>query len=257
MTALLRMELRKLGQLTSVRGAAVVLAAFPWLWAYAPGIFDVYGVAIVSGFQVPGLGLASAMEFLLPLIVAIVAAELVGVEVTHGTLPTVLLRPVTRSAWLAAKMTVVAAMPLAALAWFFAASLVAGAPYGFEAFVGGTGVGAGGLAGVGTLGPSAAGAELVGAYAWAAASLLPVALLAVLATVLTMNAASGALATLATLIVMDLLVILPGLEPYLLTRHLSAYVDPVAGPGWVAALIALYGAAFAAAAVLVFERKDF
>lgn len=257
MTALVRMEARKVLQLTSVRGAAVVLAAFPWLWAYAPGIFDVYGVAIVSGFQVPGLGLTSAMTFLMPLIVAIVAAELVGVEVTHGTLPTVLLRPVTRSAWLAAKMTVVAAVPVAALGWFFAASLVAGAAYGFEAFVGGTGVGPGGLAGVGTLAPGAAWAELLGAYAWAAASLLPVALLAVLATVLTMNAASGALATLATLIVMDLLVILPGLEPYLLTRHLSAYVDPVAGPGWVAALIALYGAAFAAAAVLVFERKDF
>ena len=257
MTALLRMEARKLAQLTSVRGAALVLAGFPWLWGYAPGIFDVYGVAIVSGFQVPGLGLASAMEFLMPLIVAIVAAELVGVEVTHGTLPTVLLRPVTRSAWLAAKMTVVAVVPFAALGWFFAASLVAGAPYGFGAFVGGTGVGPGGLAGVGLLAPGAAWAELVGAYAWAAASLLPVALLAVLATVLTMNAASGALATLATLIVMDLLVILPGVEPYLLTRHLSAYVDPVAGPGWVAALIALYGAAFAAAAVLVFERKDF
>jgi len=56
---------------------------------------------------------------------------------------------------------------------------------------------------------------------------------------------------------MQLLVVFPGIEPYLLTTQLNAYAKPVANMGWVAALIALYCAAFAAFAVVLFERKDF
>jgi hypothetical protein len=80
----------------------------------------------------------------------------------------------------------------------------------------------------------------------AAYALLPIALLAVLFAVLFMNAAAGALATLATLIVMELLVVFPGVTPYLLTSQLSAYVAPAVDLGWVVALIAFYCAAFAA-----------
>jgi len=255
--ALLRMEVGKVARLASTRAALAVLAIFPLLWAYAPGVFDVYGLFLVSGFQVPALSLLSSMEFLMPLLIAIVAAELVGVEVRTGTLPTILLRPVTRSSWLLAKMMVLLVVPFLGMAWFLAASLLAGIPYGFEGFVGGTGLGAGGLAGAGLLTPSAALAEVVRAYLLAALALVPIAMLAVLATVVTMNAASGALATLSVLIVMNLLVIFPGLEPYLLTRHLSAYADPVAGVGWMVALLALYAALFATVAMVLFERKDF
>jgi len=229
--ALLRMEVGKVARLASTRAALAVLAIFPLLWAYAPGVFDVYGLFLVSGFQVPALSLLSSMEFLMPLLIAIVAAELVGVEVRTGTLPTILLRPVTRSSWLLAKMMVLLVVPFLGMAWFLAASLLAGIPYGFEGFVGGTGLGAGGLAGAGLLTPSAALAEVVRAYLLAALALVPIAMLAVLATVVTMNAASGALATLSVLIVMNLLVIFPGLEPYLLTRHLSAYVRRVVRDG--------------------------
>lgn len=257
MTALLRMEAGKLIRLSSVRASLALLVVFPVLWAYAPGIFEVYGFFLVSGFQVPALSLLSSMEFLMPLLVAIIAAELVGVEAMHGTLPTVLLRPVTRSSWLLAKLLVLSALPFLGMAFFLLTSLAAGIPYGFESFVGGTGLGGGGLIGEGTMTPAAAMSELVGAYLIAAVSLVPVALLSVLATVVTMNAASGALATLSVLIVMQLLVVFPALEPFLLTRHLSAYVDPVAGLGWVVTLIALYCAAFASFAVVLFERKDF
>ena len=257
MSALLRMEGGKLFRLSSVRAALVLLLVFPALWAYAPGIFEVYGFFLVSGFQVPALSLLSSMEFLMPLLVAIIAAELVGIEAMHGTLPTVLLRPVTRSSWLLAKLLVLTVLPFLVMAYFLIASLAAGVPYGFDAFVGGTGLGEGGLIGQGTMLPAEAVRELVGAYLLAAVALIPVALLSVLATVVTMNAASGALATLAVLIVMQLLVVFPSLEPFLLTRHLSAYTDPVASVGWVVTLIALYSAAFAAAAVVLFERKDF
>ncbi len=257
MSALLRMEIGKLGRLASVRFGAVVLIVFPLLWAYAPGIFDVYGFFLVSGFQVPALALLSSMEFLLPLLIAITCAELIGMEINHGTLPTVLLRPVTRAQWLLAKLLVASAYPFLALAFFLLTSLAAGAFFGFGPFVGGTGLGRQGLLGAGTMMPVDAWREVVLAYLMAAYSLVPIGLLAVLFAVILMNAAGGALATLATLIVMQLLIVFPAVTPYLLTTQLSAYVQPASPLGWVVALIAVYCAAFAAAAVIVFERKDF
>jgi ABC-2 type transport system permease protein len=251
------MELSKVIRLSSVRFSALVLLVFPILWAYAPGIFEVYGFFLVSSYQVPALSLLSTMEFLLPLLVAIVSAELLGTEIAHGTLPTILLRPVTRSQWLLAKVIVASAFPFVALALLFLVSLVAGAPYGFGSFVGGTGLGAGGLLGAGSLTPLAAMGEVLRAYVIAAYSLVPIGLLAILFAVVFMNAASGALATLAALIFMQLLVVFPFLEPYLLTAQLSAYVAPAANLGWVFALIALYCAGFAALSVILFERKDF
>jgi len=251
------MEFGKLARLASVRFSLLLLIVFPILWAYAPGIFKVYGFYLVSGYQVPALSLLSSMEFLLPLLIAITAAELLGLEMSHGTLPTVLLRPVTRSQWLLAKLLVAAVYPFAVLAVFFLISLLAGAPYGFGSFVGGTGLGQAGLLGQGIMQPAAALREVAGAYIVAAYSLVPISLLAMLFTVLFMNAAGGALATLSVLIFMKLLVVFPGIEPYLLTTQLDAYVKPVAHLGWVVALIALYCAAFAAVSVVLFERKDF
>ena len=256
-SALLRMELGKLGRLASVRFGAVVVVVFPVLWAYAPGIFDVYGFYLVSGFQVPALALLSSMEFLLPLLIAITCAELIGIEISHGTLPTVLLRPVTRAQWLLAKLLVATVYPFLALAFFLLASLAAGVVYGFGPFVGGTGLGRAGLLGAGLTAPGQAWSEVLQAYVIAAYSLVPIGLLAVLFSVLLMNAAGGVLATLATLIVMQLLVVFPAVTPFLLTTQLNAYVDPPAPLGWVVALVAVYGATFAATAVVVFERKDF
>ncbi len=254
---LLRMELGKLWRLTSVRFGLALLVVFPWLWAYAPGIFEVYGFYLVSGFQVPALSLLSSMQFLLPLLVAITAAELLGTEIAHGTLPTILLRPVTRPNWLAAKLLVVGAYPFLMLFVFLLASLVAGIPFGFGSFFGGTGLGEAGLLGEGMLTAGAALGEIVRSYLLAALALVPIAMLSLLFTVAFMNAAGGALATLATLIFMQLLVVFPRLEPYLLTTQLNAYATPGAPVVWVVALIALYAALFAALAVVLFERKDF
>ena len=257
MRSLLAMEFGKVVRLASVRFSAVLLILFPVLWAYAPGIFNVYGFYLVSAYQVPALSLLSSMQFLLPLLVAITSAELLGMELSNGTLPTVLLRPVSRSQWLLAKLLVASVYPFAVLALFLVVSLLAGAPYGYGSFVGGTGVGQAGLLGQGTMTAAHALREVSGAYLVAAYSLVPVSLLGVLFTVVFMNAAGGALATLSVLIFMQLLVVFPGLTPYLLTTQLNAYAKPVANMGWVAALIALYCAAFAAVSVVLFERKDF
>lgn len=254
---LLRMEFAKLWRLTSVRFGLLLLLVFPLLWAYAPGIFEVYGFFLVSGYQVPALSLLSSMQFLLPLLVAITAAELLGTEIANGTLPTILLRPVTRPNWLAAKLIVVGIYPFIMLAVFLVASLLAGLPFGFGGFFGGTGLGDAGLLGEGMLTPVAATQELVRGYLLAALALVPIGMLALFFTVVFMNAAGGALATLATLIFMQLLVVFPSLERFLLTTQLNAYAAPGSEVAWVVALICLYGALFAALAVVLFERKDF
>jgi len=251
------MEFAKVVRLPSVRFTLVLLILVPFLWAYAPGIYDVYGFFLISGYQVPALGLLSGMEFLLPLLVAITSAELLGIEMTYGTLPTVLLRPVTRAKWLAAKLVVAAAYPFMVLSFFLVISLLVGAPHGYGSFVGGTGLGSGGLLGEGVMQPLAALAQLFRAYLIAGISLIPIGLLAMLFTVVFMSAAGGALATLSTLIIMQLLVVFPWLEPYLLTAHLSAYSAPVGNLGWVITLIIFYCMLFAALAVVLFERKDF
>jgi len=92
---------------------------------------------------------------------------------------------------------------------------------------------------------------------WNTADWLNIVMLALLFTVIFMNAAGGALATLASLIFMQLLVVFPAIEPFLLTTQLNAYAAPGSEVAWVVALIALYGALFAALAVVLFERKDF
>ena len=257
MSTLLRMEFGKLLRLTSVRFGLLAVLVFPLLWAYAPGIFEVYGFFLVSAFQVPALSLLSSMQFLLPLLIAITAAELLGVELSNGTMPTILLRPVTRPQWLAAKLLVVAVYPLVLMVVFLLASLLAGSPYGFGSFVGGTGLGDAGLLGAGVMQPGEAIAELLRGYGVAALALVPVGLLSLLFTVVFMNAAGGALATLSVLIFMQLLVVFPRLEQYLLTTQLNAYASPVASLAWVLALILVYSALFAASAVVLFERKDF
>ena len=257
MKTLLKLEFGKLFHLSSLRFSLGLLALFPIVWAYAPGIYDVYGFFIVSGYQVPGLALRSSMVFLLPLLVAIASAELVGLERTYGTLPTVLLRPVTRSQWLLTKLLVALSYPFLLLTFLLFVSLVSGVFFGYGAFVGGTGVGEAGLLGQGVTTPGAALGELLSAYLVAAFSLVPIGLLAVLFTVIFMNAAGGALATLSVLIFMKLLVVFPGLGRFLLTEHLEAYAAPGGTLPWALMLLAVYAAAFAALAVTLFERKDF
>jgi len=164
---------------------------------------------------------------------------------------------VTRPNWLAAKLVAATLYPFVLLAVFLLAALVAGAQFGFGSFIGGTGLGEAGLLGSGSMSAGAAMAELGRGYLLAAVALVPIAMLAVMFTVVFMNAAGGALATMATLILMQLLIVFPRLEPFLLTTQLNAYAAPTSDLSWVIALIALYGALFAAIAVVLFERKDF
>jgi len=257
MIKLLFIEFSKLLRLTSLRFSLLVLAIYPFLWAYAPGVFKAYGTYVVSAFQVPAFSLLSTMQYLLPLLVAIASAELLGLEMRHGTLATILLRPVTRSGLLLSKIIVAVTYPFLLLAFLFIVSLIAGIPLGFSDFVGGTGVGPSGLVGEGTMTAASAMLELIRAYFIAGVTLVPISLLSILFTVLFMNVASGALATITVLFLMELLVVFPWLEPYLLSSQLNGYFFSGVTLGRAFALIAVYSAVFAGAAMLVFERKDY
>jgi ABC-2 type transport system permease protein len=261
MITLLNIEFFKFLRLGSLRFSLIVLVLFPPLWAYAPGIFDKYQVYLVSAYQVAALSLSSSMVFLLPLLVAITSAELLGVEMHYHTLPTILLRPVTRSQWLLAKLIIIVFYPFIFLALLLLLSLLVGAPLGYGSFIGGTGVGAAGLLGEGTMTPGSALSELFRAYVLAGYSLIPVGLLSLLFTVVFKNVASGALATLSTLIVMQLLDIFSWLKPFLLSSQLSIYLNyaQMSSKEVVIAFaaIGLYAAIFAVFSTVTFERRDF
>ncbi len=259
MWQLLSIEWGKLWRLATVRLSFFLFIFFPIVWAYAPGVIDVYGFYVISAYQVPALSLLSSMEFLLPLLVAIVSSSLLGAEVGYHTLPTVLLRPVSRSSWFLAKLTIAVIFPFILLAFLLVVSLLAGfrLPNGYEAFIGGTGLGAGELVGIGEMLPLTALKELGYAYTLAAASLVPVSCLALFFTVVFGQGVSGALATVTLLIFMRLLVVWPQLERYLLTTHLNAYVSPIESLGWTLFGLGVYGSIFAAWSMFIFERKDF
>ncbi len=248
-------ELGKLAHLRSVRlglGAALLL---PILWSLAPGLQQVYGLVLVSGWQVPALALLAGMEFLFPFLVAMTAAEVLGAEVSAGTLKPLLLRPLSRAHLILAKLLVVLAYPFLLLTAALLGGLLAGVPHGFAGFFGGTGLGPGGFAGVGFLAPGAAFAEILRAYLLAGATLLPIGALALLFAVAFLSTTAAALSTVATILLMRMLVVFPPLTPLLLTTYLDLYLRPEDW-GLGISLLLIYTVGFGLLAVFFFERKD-
>ena len=135
---------------------------------------------LVSGWQVPSLALLAGMEFLYPFLVAMAAAEVLGAEVSMGTLKPLLLRPLSRTRFIGAKLIAALAYPFLVLGVSLLAALLAGLPHGLGGFFGGTGLGEGGFAGVGYLSAGAAFVEILRAYFFAALTLLPIAALSLM-----------------------------------------------------------------------------
>ncbi len=248
-------ELEKLFYLKSVRLGAATAFLLPVIWSMAPGLKQVYGLVLVSGWQVPALALLAGMEFLFPFLVAMSAAEVLGAEVAMGTLKPVLLRPISRTRLIVVKLLAALTYPFALLSLSLLGGMVAGLFHGFGGFYGGTGLGPGGFAGVGYLAPGAALGEILRAYLLAGATLLPLAALAVFYAAIFLSTTASALATLATVLLMRMLVVFPAVVPLLLTTYLNLYLKPErAGPGLL--LLAIYTLGFGLLAVLFFEKKD-
>ncbi len=256
MLSLILLEFRKLLGYRSVRLALVILFLLPWIWSFAPALRDVYHLELTTMWQMPSVSLLTVMQFIMPLLVGMTAAELLGAEVSAGTLAPLLLRPLERYKALGAKYVVALLYPLLLLAALLVSSLLAGAQFGVGEFNGGTGFGAGGYVGVGYLQPLEALGQIVRAYLIAAFTLAPVAALALMFTVIYLNTAAAALATIATLNIMRLLVVFPAIQGWLLTNYLDAYTATPQTLLKALVVLLFYTVGITFMGLFLFERKD-
>lgn len=256
MLTLVLLEFRKLLGLRSTRLALLVCLLLPLLWLAAPRLSALLQVHLVSGWQLPAVSLGVLVQFLLPLFLAVTCAEMIGAEVSQGTLAPLLLRPVDRPRVITSKLIVALLYPALLVAVLVGGSLLAGLGLGLGSFTGGTGLGPGYFAGTGALSGAEALGQVLRGGLLAAVMLMPVAALALLFGVLYLNTAAAALATLATLNVMRLLVVFPeGVQRLLLTSHLDLYARQESVlPGLV--LLLIYTVGFGLLAVYAFERRD-
>jgi ABC-2 type transport system permease protein len=210
-----------------------------------------------TGFAVPLVCLAFGAFWLLPLITALVAGDIVATEDQNGTLKTILTRSVERWQVFAGKVLAALTYTAALLLLYVGIALVAGGLiWGFDPLttLSGTTVGPGRallLTGAGTL-----------------AYLLPmsaIAAIGVLLSTLTRNSAAAVVGTLMVSIFVQIvgsISALDALDPYLLSTQFNAWQgilreptdwDPIVRSAWVCAFYAVPSIAWA---LTVFARRD-
>jgi ABC-2 type transport system permease protein len=210
-----------------------------------------------TGLAVPLVCMFFGAIWLLPLITALVAGDIVAAEDQNGTLKTILTRSVERWQVFAGKLLAALTYTIGILAIFVGVgTVVGGLVYGFEPLttLSGTTVGVGRalyLIAAGTLTYSL--------------PLFAMASIALLLSTVTRNSAAAVVGTLMVSILLQILgsiSALDVLEPYLLSEQFNAWqgllrepVDwaPVVRAAWVSAL---YGLPAVAWAFTVFLRRD-
>ncbi|HEX4837004.1 MAG TPA: ABC transporter permease subunit [Solirubrobacteraceae bacterium] len=210
-----------------------------------------------SGLATPVLMLLFLSVFMLPVIAALVAGDIVAAEDGNGTLKTILTRSVNRGQVFVAK--VLAAASYAALAVFLSAAVatIAGvASWGFNQITTYSGT------------VVTAGEGLLLVFAANACYLIPlltVACIGVLLSTATRNSAASVVGTVGFVILLFILSGIPGLEglkPYLLTEQFESWHGLLRTPTdwapiwhslWVCSL---YTVPALIAAYLVFLRRD-
>jgi ABC-2 type transport system permease protein len=210
-----------------------------------------------TGLAIPAVLLIFGSIWLFPLIVALVAGDIVANEDGNGTLKTILTRSVDRHQVLAAKVLAACTYALAALVLFAGVGLaLGGLRYGLHPLTSLSG----------TRIPVGRAFELM--VAALGAYLLPVfavASIALLLSTVTRNSAAAIVGTLMISLLLQLIGIISGLaslKPYLLSTQFDAWqgllrepIDwaPIVRAAWVCALYALPALA---AALAVFVRRD-
>ncbi len=210
-----------------------------------------------SGLATPVLMLLFLSVFMLPLIAALVAGDIVANEDGNGTLKTILTRSVDRGQVFAAKT--LAAMTYAVIAVFLSAAVatIAGvASWGFKTITTFSG----------TTVPASKGLLLVfAANACYLIPLLTVASIGVLLSTTTRNSAAAVVGTVGLVILLLVVGQIPGLEgvrPYLLNEQFENWHGllrtptdwaPIAHSAWVCAI---YAVPSLLGAYLVFLRRD-
>jgi ABC-2 type transport system permease protein len=210
-----------------------------------------------SGLAIPLVLLTFASGFLLPLITALVAGDIVAAEDHNGTLKTILTRSLERGQIFTGKALAAATYALMALFLMGVVAVVAGGiESGFNSLVDLSGTTVSAARALGLVAAS------FGVYLW---PLLAIACIGLMLSAVTRNSAAAVVGTLVIALLIELIGILPGLsgtQPYLLTRQFDAWQgllrrptdwDPIARSAWVCAL---YGLPSLAVAYLVFLRRD-
>jgi ABC-2 type transport system permease protein len=210
-----------------------------------------------SGLATPVLMLLFLSAFMLPLIAALVAGDIVANEDGNGTLKTILTRSVDRGQVFAAKA--IAAMIYAAIAVFLSAAVATAAgvaSWGFNSIRT--------LSGTVVLAPKG----LLLVFAANTVYLIPmlaVVSIGVLLSTATRNSAAAVVGTIGLVILLYIVSGIPGLEgihPYLLTEQFQGWQGllrtptdwaPIWHSAWVCAL---YAVPALSAAYLVFLRRD-
>ena len=210
-----------------------------------------------SGLATPVLMLLFLSVFMLPLIAALVAGDIVAAEDGNGTLKTILTRSADRGQVFAAKA--LAAFTYATIAVLLSAVVATGAgvvSWGFHSVVTFSG----------TVVSASEGLLLV--FASNACYLIPlfaVVSIGVLLSTITHNSAAAVVGTIGFTIVLFIVAQIPGVEaikPYLLTEQYENWHGLLRTPtDWAPILhslwvCALYAGASLTAAYLVFLRRD-
>jgi ABC-2 type transport system permease protein len=261
-----RWELRKLvSQKRTYLGFALAVA-LPLIFVvfqnvhqrHGRGAGNIFAAQITqSGLATPVLMLLFLSAFMLPLIAALVAGDIVAAEDGNGTLKTILTRSVNRGQVFAAKL--LAALSYATVAVFLSAvvATIGGvASWGFNHIVTFSGT---------VVSPSEGLLLVFAANACYLIPLFAVAAIGVLLSAATRNSAAAAIGTVGLVILLYIVAQIPGLEgirPYLLTEQFQGWQGlmrtptdwaPISHSLWVSAL---YGVPSGIAAYLVFLRRD-
>jgi ABC-2 type transport system permease protein len=259
-----RWEIRKLvAQKRTYLGLAAAMGVpllFVGVLVFSNGSPDEipFGSAVrESGLAVPLVVLLFGSIWLFPLIVSLVAGDVVATEDGHGTLKTILTRSLDRASIFAAKAMASATYAVLALALMALSAGAAGVlAFGFEPLPT--------LSGAPVPAPWALVLTLLalGVYLM---PLLAVAAIALLLSTATRNSTAAIVATLMGSLIMQLLGIFSSLEPirpYLLTTHFSAWMGLIREPmdwapvGQAAWVCALYAVPALGAGLVVFLRRD-
>jgi ABC-2 type transport system permease protein len=259
-----RWEMRKLRSLKRTYLGLGAAVAVPTIFAIAVSSQSGSPNDVAFGRYIHQTGLAIPLVLLLfgsawmyPLIVALVAGDIVASEDHNGTLKTILTRSVDRGPLLAGKALATLTYAAGAILTSGVVAVITGSLVsGFNPITSLSGQRVSALSGLGLVFAS---------FCIYLIPILTIGSVGLLLSTLTRNSAAAVVGTLMTALLFDLLGILPGLgtlKPYLLSTQFSAWQGLLRTPiDWAPILRAiwvclLYAAPALAAAGVVFVRRD-
>jgi ABC-2 type transport system permease protein len=236
---MIRVELAKLFRRPRTYMITALLCALPFIVAVflattrippPPGQGGAFLSAVLSnGALYPAAAMALVMPVFLPVSVAVLAGDAVAGEAATGTLRYLLIRPVSRTRLLVAKLVALVTFVLFAIAVVLLTSYLTGLTlFGSEPAAGvALPADVTSLSGV-TITPAGLVLRLLGTVGYVVVSMLGVAAIALFLSTVTdsaLGAAMGALAVLVTSQVLATLDAAAAIQPYLPTRYWLAWID--------------------------------